>query len=146
MKSPVTINSGFLFVISLQERKWILCAGGGSLWQSPHKRKCEGQCEPLQMPPVLMGTGCHKGLGRDLWVFSQNAVTYRKKMFLLEVYRKMVNRASEFSSAMNKRAGGWVVLVRSHLVMWRGDCIVKPPRMVAPSFQSNTKRWDGSGT
>lgn len=35
VKSPVTISSGFLFVVSSQERKWLLCAGGGSVWQSP---------------------------------------------------------------------------------------------------------------
>lgn len=56
-------------------------------------------------------------------------------MFPLEVYHKMVNRGSEFSSAMAKTAGGWVVLVQTCLVIWRGDCIVKPPHMVAPSFQ-----------
>lgn len=88
--------------------------------------------------------GSPKGLGRDLWVFSQNAVTYRKKMFLLEVYHKMISRGSEFSSAMTKRAGGWMVLVQSCLVMCGGDCIVKPPSVVAQSFQS--LRWDGSGS
>lgn len=66
-------------------------------------------------------------------------------MFPLEVYRKMVNRGSEFSSAMAKRAGGRVVLVQTRLVMWQGDCIVKPPHMVSPSFQSPVTPRGGMG-
>lgn len=65
-------------------------------------------------------------------------------MFPLEVYCKMINRGSEFSSAMTRRAGGWVVLVQSCLVMWGGDCTVKPPSVVTQSFQS--LRWDGSSS
>lgn len=90
--------------------------------------RCKGWREPSEMP---LGAGIGRGLsglGRELWVFSQNALTYRKIIFPLKFYRRMVNRGSEFSSAMAKRAGGWVVLVRSHLVMCWGDW------------------WDGSGT
>lgn len=57
LKSPVAINSGFLFVVSLQERKWLLCAGGGSLWRSPRNHKYKGWHEPSQMPPLLVGIG-----------------------------------------------------------------------------------------
>lgn len=65
-------------------------------------------------------------------------------MFPLEVLLQDDKPGSEFSSAMTNRAGGWVVLVQFCLVMWGGDCTVKPPSVVTQSFQS--LRWDGSGS
>lgn len=123
---------------------WWLCV---AVTTEPHWEGWWSPCRCLWCWWPLSGVsqGCHKGLGRGLWVFSQNAVTYRKTMVPLEVYLKTVNRGSEFSSATTKRADGWVVLVRSRLVMWRGDCIVQPPRVVAPSFQSLVAPRGGMG-
>lgn len=115
-------DSGFLLV-PLQERKWLLCAGGGSLWWSQHNCKSKGWRVPLQMPPMLVGIsrgllGLLQRPGEAFAGVFSKWCHLQEEMFPLEVYRKTVNKGSEFFICRDQKSwwmGGVCMVLLSHV-------------------------------
>lgn len=158
-KERIALTSGSMEMslpgVSVQERDWLL--HGSSmlrLWQL----KSKGQSPPhLPWVPPCWGAlagcswGCCRGLGRDLRVIFQNAVMgwwWGKSLLFLTGSLSEDGKQWKWVFHLpppRGLVGGWLVVVRSHLVVWSGDCIVRAaglPTRPFPNPKHTEVEWE----
>lgn len=132
--------------LSVRERDWLL---HGSSMLHLRQLKSKGGSPPrLPWVPPCWGAlagcswGCGRGLGRDLRVLFQNAVTgwwwWKSLLFLIG---SLSEDGKQWQWVFHLPSPRGLVVVRSHLVVQNGDCIVRAAGLPAQPFP-NPKHTD----